>query len=52
MSQVQIIILACIAVILFVTYLLLCLLSKNSGPSKADYSKTMDELEKDKSFKL
>jgi hypothetical protein len=52
MSKLQIIILACVAVILFVTYLLIGLLSKIYESSKADYSKTMDELEKDRPFKL
>ncbi len=52
MSKVQIIILACVSVILFVTYLLIGLLSKISGSSEADYLKTMDELEKDRPFKL
>jgi hypothetical protein len=52
MSELQIIILACVAVIFFVTYLLIGLLSKVIGSSKAAYAKTMDELEKDRSFKL
>jgi hypothetical protein len=52
MSTLQIIILACLAVILFVTYLLIGLLSKIIGSSRADNSKTMDELEQDRSFKL
>jgi hypothetical protein len=52
MSKVQIIILACVAIFLFMTYLLISLLSKISRSAKADYSKTMDELEKDRPFKL
>jgi hypothetical protein len=54
MSKIQIIVFACAAVILFttLTYLLIGLLSKISQSSKAKYSKTMDDLEKDRSFKL
>jgi len=52
MSTLQIIILACLAVILFVIYLLIGLLLKITESSRADYSKTMDELEQDRSFKL
>jgi hypothetical protein len=52
MAELHIIILACVAVIFFVTYLLIGLLSKVIGSSKAAYAKTMDELEKDRSFKL
>jgi hypothetical protein len=46
MSKIQIVILACVAAILFMTYLLIGLLSKMSESSKADHLKTMDELEK------
>jgi hypothetical protein len=52
MSKIQIIILACVAAILFMTYLLIGLLSKIGESSKADHLKTMDELEKDRSFEL
>jgi hypothetical protein len=52
MSKIQIIILACVAVILFMTYVLIGLLSKIYESSKAYHSKTMDELEQDRSFKL
>jgi hypothetical protein len=52
MSELHIIILACVAVIFFAAYLLIGLLSKVIGSSKASYSKTMDELEKGRSFKL
>ena len=48
----QIIIFACVAGILFMTYLLIGLLSKISQSSKAKYSKTMNDLEQDRSFKL
>jgi hypothetical protein len=52
MSELQIIILACVALIFFVTYLLIGLLLKISESSKADHLKTMDKLEQDRSFKL
>jgi hypothetical protein len=52
MSQIQIIILAIVAAILFMTYLLIGLLLKIGESSKADHLKTMDELEKDRSFEL
>ena len=52
MSQIQIIILAIVAAILFITYLLIGLLLKIGESSKADHLKTMDELEKDRSFEL
>ena len=52
MSKIQIIILACVAAILFMTYLLIGLLSKISESSKADQLKTIDELEKDRYFGL
>jgi hypothetical protein len=52
MSKIQIIIFAGVAVILFMTYLLIGLLSKITQSSKAKYSKTMDDLEQDRSFKL
>jgi hypothetical protein len=52
MSELQIIISAIIALFFFVTYLLIGLLSKISGSSKAAHLKTMDELEQDKSFRL
>ena len=52
MSEIQIIILACAAAIFFVTYLLIELLSKIGESSKADHLKTIDELEKDRSFEL
>ena len=52
MSKIQIVILACVAAILFMTYLLLGLFSKMSESSKADHLKTMGELEKDRSFEL
>jgi len=54
MSKIQIILFACVAVILFttLTYLLISLLSKMYQSSKAKYSKTMDDLERDRSFKL
>ena len=52
MSKIQIIILACVAAILFIIYLLIGLLSKIGQSSKAKYSKTMDDLEQDRSFKL
>jgi hypothetical protein len=45
MSKIQIIILACSAAVLFMTYLLLGILSKISESSKADHSKTMEDLE-------
>jgi hypothetical protein len=48
----QIIILACVAAILFMAYLLIGLLSKIGESSKADHLKTIDELEKDRSFEL
>ena len=48
MSKVQFIILGCVAVIFFVTYLLISRFSKINGPSKSDYSKTMDALEQDR----
>jgi len=54
MSKIQIILFACVAIILFMTltYLLIGLLSKINRSSKAKYSKTMNDLEKDRSFKL
>jgi len=39
MSKVQFIILGCVAIIFFVTYLLISRFSKINGPSKSDYSK-------------
>jgi preprotein translocase subunit SecG len=45
MSNIQIIILACVAAIFFMIYLLIGLLSKNSESSKADHSKAMGDLE-------
>jgi hypothetical protein len=45
MSELQIIIAAILALIFFVTYLLIGLLSKISESSKADHLKTMDKLE-------
>ena len=41
-----------VALIFFVTYLLIGLLLKISESSKADHLKTMDKLEQDRSFKL
>jgi hypothetical protein len=56
MSELNLIILGCVAIILFgigtLTYLLIVLFSKMYQSSKAKYSKTMDNLEKDSSFKL
>ena len=52
MSKIQIIILACVAAILFIIYLLIGLLSKIGESSKTDHLKTMAELEKDRSFEL
>jgi hypothetical protein len=52
MSKIQIVILACVAAILFMTYLLIGLLSKMSESSKAEHFKNMDDSEQDKSFKL
>jgi len=52
MSKTQIIILACAAVVLFMTYLLIGLLSKINESSNVEHSKNMDELEQDRSFKL
>jgi len=45
MSKIQIIISASAATILFMTYLLLGILSKISESSKADHSKTKENLE-------
>ena len=45
MSNIQIIILTCVAAILFMTYLLIGFLSKNSESSKADHSKAMGDFE-------
>ena len=44
MSNIQIIILACVAAILFMAYLLIGLLSKNSESLKADHSNTLHDL--------
>jgi hypothetical protein len=54
MTKIQIILYACAAVILFMTltYFLIGLLSKMYQSSRAKYSKTQADLEKDKSFKL
>jgi hypothetical protein len=52
MSKIQIVILVWIAAILFMTYLLIGLLSKMSESSKAEHFKTMGESEQDKSFKM
>jgi len=52
MSKIQITILACVAAILFMAYLLIGLLPKIGESSKSDHLKTMDELEKNKSFEL
>ena len=52
MSKIQIIILGCAGAILFMIYLLIGLLSKIGESSKADHLKTIDELEKDRSFEL
>jgi hypothetical protein len=52
MSKVQIIILACVAIVLFMFYLVIGLLSKFDKSLKADHSKTMVELEQDRSFRL
>jgi hypothetical protein len=52
MSELHIIILGCIGAVFFVTYLLIGLLSKVIGSSKASYSKTVDELEKGRPFKF
>ena len=54
MANIQIILYAFAAVILFVTltYFLIRLLSKMYQSSKVKYSKTIADLEKDQSFKL
>ena len=54
MPKFEIIIFASLAIVLFLTltYLLIGLFSKIGQSSKAKYSKTMDDLEQDRSFKL
>ena len=45
MSKIQIVILSCAGVILFMTYLLIGLLSKINESSSAEYPNAMDDLE-------
>jgi hypothetical protein len=54
MSKIEIILFACVAVILFttLTYLLIAILSKISRSSKAKFAKTMDDFEQNRPFKL
>jgi len=52
MSKAQIIILFCLPVISLGASLLFGLLLKISKSSKANYSKTIEQLEQDRSFKL
>ena len=54
MPKIQIILYACVAVILFttLTYLLIAILSKMSRSSKAKYAKTIDDFEQNRPFKL
>ena len=54
MSKIEIILFACVAVILFttLTYLLIAILSKISRSSKAKFAKTIDDFEQNRPFKL